>query len=254
MNDITQPLRLAVGSHTAGSGKGCAMNVISWESGDTEITATPDCSDLLLARVVQRVNDTICTHRDGDLLCPDCSVKVLDLGHRTVGTALVGWSDSDRQRVYVHLALDEAESVARPDEDARVTECRRVVQAWLDGKASVGEVRGARHAAIADYADAYVYAAAASAAAYAAAATYANYAADYAAYAAAYAVDDAYAAYAANAAAEAAYAADAAYGGSSLLDRAHALIDRFEQHTGIKARPVPTTITEQAITNMLEVA
>ena len=26
MNEITNPLRLAVGSHVAGSGKGCAMN------------------------------------------------------------------------------------------------------------------------------------------------------------------------------------------------------------------------------------
>jgi hypothetical protein len=29
--NITEPLRLATGSHKAGSGKGCAMNVISWE-------------------------------------------------------------------------------------------------------------------------------------------------------------------------------------------------------------------------------
>lgn len=35
---ITEPLRLAVGSHSAGSGKGCAMNVISWENGDSTIT------------------------------------------------------------------------------------------------------------------------------------------------------------------------------------------------------------------------
>jgi len=52
MNDITEPLRLAVGSHSAGSGKGCAMNLISWENGDTTITDLPGCSDPMLARIV----------------------------------------------------------------------------------------------------------------------------------------------------------------------------------------------------------
>ena len=67
---ITEPLRLAVGSHKAGSGRGCAMNVISWENGDTTITDLPGCADQVLARIVQRVNDTICAHRDGDLSVP----------------------------------------------------------------------------------------------------------------------------------------------------------------------------------------
>lgn len=48
------PLRLAIGSHQAGSGKGCAMNVISFENGDSEITDLPDCSDRMLARLVSR--------------------------------------------------------------------------------------------------------------------------------------------------------------------------------------------------------
>lgn len=61
--NIDHPLRLAVGSHQAGSGKGCAMNLVSWENGDTTITDMPACVDPLLARIVQRVNDTICTHR-----------------------------------------------------------------------------------------------------------------------------------------------------------------------------------------------
>ena len=54
--DITRPLRLAVGSHSAGSGKGCAMNLISWENGDKTITDLPDCADPMLAKIVQRVN------------------------------------------------------------------------------------------------------------------------------------------------------------------------------------------------------
>jgi hypothetical protein len=86
MNDITQPLRLAVGSHKAGTGKGCAMNVISWENGDKRITDFPACADEFLTGRVQALNDWYCTHRDGDLLCPACSVVVLDVAHRIVGT------------------------------------------------------------------------------------------------------------------------------------------------------------------------
>ena len=83
------PLRLAVGSHKAGSGRGCAMNVISWENGDSRISDMPDCTHPFLSRVVQRLNDSICEQRDGGLLCADCSVIVLGLAHRTV-TRTVG--------------------------------------------------------------------------------------------------------------------------------------------------------------------
>lgn len=86
MTDFPQPLRLAVGSHQAGSGKGCGMNVISWENGDQKITDFPKCSDRLLARVVQMVNDSYCTHAEDGLLCSPCSVRVLTLAHRTTGT------------------------------------------------------------------------------------------------------------------------------------------------------------------------
>ena len=41
-NTNVGPLRLAVGSHKAGSGRGCAMNVISWENGDSRISDMPD--------------------------------------------------------------------------------------------------------------------------------------------------------------------------------------------------------------------
>lgn len=85
---------------------------------------------------------------------------MLDLGHRTVGTEVrvfddegrhVGWLpgwDAERiRRVYVEIALERAESVARPGEDPRVTECRRVTRAWLDGEASTEQVRESRAAA-----------------------------------------------------------------------------------------------------------
>jgi hypothetical protein len=217
---ITEPLRLAVGPHKAGSGKGCAMNVVSWENGDATITDLPDCADPMLARVVQRVNDRHCTRRDGDLLCAPCSVEVLALAHRTVGTALTDWSPEDRRRLYVRLALDEAESVARPDEDERVTRCRAVVAAWLAGAATVDEVgqarRGVRGAAYA---------------------TSTAYAADTA-------TDD-FAAYAADSAA-AAVRADPA-----LLARAHALIDRFLALTGVTPTPVAPEATARAVEQML---
>lgn len=227
MNNITEPLRLAVGSYQAGSGKGCAMNVVSWVNGDQQITDTPACSDPLLACVVQRVNDEICTHRDGDLLCHDCSVQVLDLAHRTIGTAL-DMSDADRARVYVRLALDEAESVARPDEDVRVTEARQVVARWLGGHATRDQVSAANNAAYAAG-----HNAAYAAANYAAAATYAGGAAHSATYAAA-AYSATYAAYAAG-----------------RVDRAHALITRFEQLTGVRGEAVSQTRIEHAVEQMV---
>lgn len=88
MFDFPQPLRLAVGTHKAGSGKGCAMNVISWENGDTIITDYPTCSNYRAARIIQAINDHICTHKKSKKsdLCSDCSLIVLHLGHLTVGT------------------------------------------------------------------------------------------------------------------------------------------------------------------------
>jgi hypothetical protein len=115
MTETLQPLRLAVGSHKAGTGKGCAMNVISWENGDQQITDYPKCADPFLARVVQIVNDEHCTHRskdrtdmDRDLLCPACSVDVLTLAHRTVGTSggmLRQRIWARRQRIWARLAV-----------------------------------------------------------------------------------------------------------------------------------------------------
>lgn len=138
LHDITAPLRLAVGSHVAGTGKGCAMNVVSWMNGDTKITSFPDCSDPLLTRIVQSVNDTICTHThalDRQFLCPACSVKVLELAFRTVGTGTLSLTQHEREEVWVRVALDQARSVQhliheldRPWAERALT----VVQEWLD--------------------------------------------------------------------------------------------------------------------------
>lgn len=85
LDRITHPLRLASGSHQPGSGKGCAMNVVSYINGDVEITDYPSCSARPLALMVQTCNDRL-ANSDG-YLSPKNSLIVLDLGWKTVGTA-----------------------------------------------------------------------------------------------------------------------------------------------------------------------
>ncbi len=82
---ITHPPRLARGSHQRGSGKGCAMNVISYINGDTQVTDFPTCSARPLSLLVQSTNDLL-AGPDG-YLSPESSVVALDLAWQTVGTA-----------------------------------------------------------------------------------------------------------------------------------------------------------------------
>jgi hypothetical protein len=85
LDRITHPLRLAKGSHQPGSGKGCAMNVISYINGDTHITDFPNCSARPLAAFVQICNDLLAG--PDDYLSPENSLLALELGWQTVGTA-----------------------------------------------------------------------------------------------------------------------------------------------------------------------
>lgn len=85
LDRITNPLRLARGSHQPGSGKGYAMNVISYINGDEQITDFPATSARPLASFVQLCNDLL-AGPDG-YLSPADSLLVLDLGWLTVGTA-----------------------------------------------------------------------------------------------------------------------------------------------------------------------
>jgi hypothetical protein len=85
LDRITHPLRLARGSHQPGSGKGCAMNAISYINGDEQITDFPATSARPLASFVQLCNDLL-AGPDG-FLSPEDSFLVLDLGWLTVGTA-----------------------------------------------------------------------------------------------------------------------------------------------------------------------
>jgi hypothetical protein len=82
---ITHPLRLAKGSHRPGSGKGCAMNVISYINGDDRVTDFPTCSARPLSLLVQSSNDLL-AGPDG-YLSPEHSVLALELAWQTVGTA-----------------------------------------------------------------------------------------------------------------------------------------------------------------------
>jgi hypothetical protein len=85
LDRITHPLRLAKGSHQPSTGKGCAMNAISYINGDAQITDFPACSARPLAAFVQSCNDLL-AGPDG-YLSPDNSVLALELAWHTVGTA-----------------------------------------------------------------------------------------------------------------------------------------------------------------------
>src|SRR6202046_471220 len=87
LDRITHLLILAKGSHQRESGKGCAMNAISYISGDTQITDFPSCSARPLAAFVQLSNDLL-AGPDG-YLSPEDSFLALELAWQTVGTAHV---------------------------------------------------------------------------------------------------------------------------------------------------------------------
>ena len=207
LDRITHPLRLARGSHQPGSGKGCAMNVISYINGDAKITDFPECSARPLARMVQALNDRL-AGPDG-FLSPENSVIVLDLGWLTVGTA-----DTPREIAWrwladllVHPEMGIVTTVRRVDvRDALIHVATLYMRESRGERVTVVEWRAAR-----GQAQKAKNAAAADTAAYTAAVAAAYAAADAAAYAAAdAAAADAYAA-AYTAAYAAAYAAAAAY-------------------------------------------
>jgi hypothetical protein len=204
--------QLATGSHEAGSGKACIMNAISYLNGDTRITDMPDCAYPLLAKTAQSINDSLCTHRQGELLCRECSHQMWLLGARIIGTASAvdGWPDLDKRVLNVRLACWAAEQVLHLVRARDREVCAKAIEAartWCampaDAVDAANAVVAAAKADAANAADAVVDAYAA-AKADAANAADADAAAKAAAYAAAYAAD------AAADAANAVVAADAA--------------------------------------------
>jgi len=124
LDRITHPLRLARGSHEPGSGKGCAMNVISYINGDIQITDFPECSARPLAKLVQQLNDGL-ADKDG-YLSPENGVLVLDLGWRTVGTA--GVPREVVLRWLAELLIDPVYGVVQHAGPAAVPAIRRVAE------------------------------------------------------------------------------------------------------------------------------
>jgi hypothetical protein len=235
---MNHPLRLATGSHRAGSGKGCAMNVVSWENGDTTITDYPACADRMLAAVVQRVNDTYCAHRDADLLCAACSIDVLALAHRTAGSADVPLTDEQRRVVWVKLACLAARDVAHMSTDPRVMRAIEAAETWANNPTTAhAGAYTAAHAA---------HAAAADADAHAAAVAYACAADAHAAY-------FAYVAYACAAKAAAADAAAHVADADARMSLAHRLIDEFNRLTGRTEHATEPAVTRRAVAQMCEV-
>lgn len=251
MTEFQHPLRLAVGSHKAGSGAGCAMNVISYENGDTTITDFPECSARPLARLVQVVNDLICTHttKSGtvSLLCPECSRIVLDLGHATVGTAaactrrqMTAWLRS--------LLVDPGHGVVRYADKRGQAAIRRVAGLLAaEREVTAAEWEDARNAAFAAAATAVDEGwLADSEAAYAAAD-----AADAAAYAAAHAANVAADANVANAAVYANAAADVY---AARVDHARWVIAEWHRIAGTQPADIPADAVAEAVQRMHAVA
>ncbi len=85
LDGIAHPLRLAKGSYLPESGKWCAMNAISYISGDKHITDFPPTSARPLAAFVQLCNDLL-AGPDG-YLSPENGVLALELGGQTIQTA-----------------------------------------------------------------------------------------------------------------------------------------------------------------------
>jgi hypothetical protein len=86
-------LRDTIPRLSAGRGDGyhklCAMQSISWQHGDVEITDFPECSSRHLAVLVQYLNDELADPETGYLSAKD-GMSVLDLGWLTVGTGNAG--------------------------------------------------------------------------------------------------------------------------------------------------------------------
>jgi hypothetical protein len=135
LDRFDHPLRLAKGSHRPGSGKGCAMNVISYINGDSEITDFPACSAHPLAAFVQSYSDLL-AGPDG-YLSPENSVLALELAWQTVGTADV--ADTVIHAWVAELLASPTWGVVRYAKNAAVEAISDIAE--LHRKAASGDMR-----------------------------------------------------------------------------------------------------------------
>lgn len=118
------PPRLVIGSHDPGEGYGCALNVLSWEQGQPQAADYPSGVWNPFRAMVATLNDSICDHTEEttpcgcDILCPGCSVAMLDLAHRVRHTdGLLGRSSIKRFREKVCSEFPAGHVVLRSRSD-----------------------------------------------------------------------------------------------------------------------------------------
>ncbi|WP_277834774.1 hypothetical protein [Speluncibacter jeojiensis] len=240
LSRITNPLRLAQGSHGAGSGKGCAMNVISYINGDTKITDYPSCSARPLASLVQMVNDNL-AGPDG-FLSPENAVIALDLGWRTVGTA--GVSDSVIHEWMAEMLTSPVWGAIRAaDKDGAVV-IERIAE--MHRKVAKGEMESAWSAARSAAGSAAW--SAAESAAESAAWSAAWSAAESAAWSAAWSAAESAAESAARSAAWS--AAESAAESAALIEFTNHAIDAWRRISGLDEKPVDTNAVDTALGQM----
>lgn len=140
MNDVdtVQVPRLAKGSHHRGAGKMCAMNLVSWEHGDWLITDYPVSVAPALARLCQHLNDRVCVHGavEADLLCPPCSMGVIDVAHAMVGT---GGGSAELSWRWAAAVAELAADVFRFDLPGVAAERRRAAVSCRDIARQIAE-------------------------------------------------------------------------------------------------------------------
>lgn len=103
--DITEPLILSQGSHNAGSGRGCAMNVIAWELGGS-ITDYPSTVNVAIANCIQRTNDVLAQLTGNRTVPVEYAARLLDIAHNSIGT------DPAREAGDVNPTLSEIQRLA----------------------------------------------------------------------------------------------------------------------------------------------
>jgi hypothetical protein len=132
------------------------MNYVSYLNGDVKITDMPSCTDPMLAKVAQQLNDNICTHTSGDVLCSDCAGIMLRFASRLIGTAQTELSDHETRVLHVRLACGAARRVLHlvREQDRDMCEAAIVAaEGWCDGTVTLVDAT--------TLADAYGHAAAA---------------------------------------------------------------------------------------------